>query len=133
MIEIDQIKEDEGFRSEIYLCSEGKRTIGYGFNLDAGMTGDEAQALLEVRLTSLLDSLELQIKWFKDAPEEVRSVLLNMAYQLGTTGLLKFKKSLRYLEGGQYNTAAKEMLDSRWFQQTPERAQRLSDRIARLV
>ena len=129
MIEIDQIKLDEGFRSEVYLCSEGKRTIGYGFNLDAGMNADEAEAILQVRLTNLLDSLEIALRWLQDAPVEVRSVLLNMAYQLGVTGLLKFKRTLRYLEIKQYDSAAKEMLDSRWANQTPERATRLSDRI----
>ena len=93
------------------------------------MNADEAEAILQVRLTNLLDSLEIALRWLQDAPVEVRSVLLNMAYQLGLTGLLKFKRTLRYLEIKQYDSAAKEMLDSRWANQTPERATRLSDRI----
>ena len=132
MIELEQLKQDEGFSEKSYLCTAGYLTIGYGFNIDAGMSKAQAEAILEVtcreRIVELLDRLS----WFSVAPEEVRSVLLNMAYQLGIAGLMKFKLTLGYLEQRQYDKAAKEMLDSQWARQTPERATRLSERIGQL-
>ena len=55
-----------------------------------------------------------------------------MCYQLGVTGVSKFKKTLAYLENFEYRMASKEMLDSRWARQTPNRAKRLSDIIGEL-
>jgi hypothetical protein len=45
-----------------------------------------------------------------------------LAYNVGTTTLLKFKKTLQYLEDGSYEEAAKEVLDSRWADQVGRRA-----------
>ena len=52
-----------------------------------------------------------------------------MAFQLGIDGLLKFKNTLNLIEAGDYETASKEMLNSLWAKQTPERAKRLSEQI----
>ncbi len=30
----EHIKANEGYSETVYTCSQGKRTIGYGFNLD---------------------------------------------------------------------------------------------------
>ena len=132
MIEIEQLKQDEGFSELSYLCTAGYLTIGYGFNIDAGMSKAQAEAILEVTCRERIDVLKVSLSWFSVAPEEVRSVLLNMAYQLGIAGLMKFKLTLGYLEQRQYDKAAKEMLDSQWARQTPERATRLSERIGKL-
>ena len=56
-----------------------------------------------------------------------QEVLFNMAYQLGVNGLLKFKNMWSAIEARDYNKAADEMLDSRWYTQTPNRAKKLSD------
>ncbi len=54
-----------------------------------------------------------------------KDVLISMAYQIGVNGLLKFKKTWKYLEGGMYEEASNEMLDSEWARDdSPERAQR---------
>ena len=132
MIELEQLKQDEGFSEKSYKCTAGYLTIGYGFNIDAGMSKAQAEAILEVTCRERIDALKVALSWFSDAPEEVRSVLLNMAYQLGMAGLMKFKLTLGYLELRQYDEAAKEMLDSQWARQTPERATRLSKRIGKL-
>ena len=47
-----------------------------------------------------------------------------MAYQMGVTGLSKFKNMLTAVELGDFDEAANQALDSRWARQTPERATR---------
>ena len=65
-----------------------------------------------------------------DAPEDVKNILTNMAFQLGREGLRKFKKTIKLLKDGDYQEASKEMLDSAWFKsQTPNRAKRLAKRM----
>lgn len=55
--------------------------------------------------------------------------MANMAYQLGVSGVLRFRKMLEALRAGDREKAAEEALDSAWATQTPERAQR----VARLI
>ena len=63
----------------------------------------------------------------------MQHVLVNMCFQLGQGGLSKFKKNFKTaVEDYQWQRASEEMLDSRWAGQTPERAQRLSERVAAL-
>jgi lysozyme len=53
-------------------------------------------------------------------------VLVGMAFQMGTEGLLKFKNTLAMVQAGDYESAAKGMLQSLWARQTPERAARMA-------
>lgn len=64
--------------------------------------------------------------WYLDSPDDVRDVLVEMAYQLGVSGLLKFKKTLKLITDRKYMEASVEMLDSLWARQTPNRAKKLS-------
>jgi lysozyme len=50
-----------------------------------------------------------------------------MAYQLGIDGLLAFERTLALLDEGKYIEAADEAQRSRWDEQTPNRAQRVTD------
>ena len=69
---------------------------------------------------------------WEELPQEVQHILTNMCFQLGQGGLSKFKNFKIAIEDYQFKRASEEMLDSRWSQQTPERAQRLSERMAAL-
>jgi lysozyme len=55
-----------------------------------------------------------------------------MVFQLGETGVSKFKNMWKALEQNppEYTTAAMEMLDSRWAKQTPNRAEAMSAEMA---
>ena len=73
-----------------------------------------------------------KISWFDEAPREVREVLLEMAYQMGVSGVSKFKNALKHMKNEEWNKAADEMLLSRWYKQTPKRAKELSEIIRAL-
>lgn len=122
-----EIKRDEGLRLKPYRDSRGFLTIGYGRNLDhRGISRMEAEEMLENDIAAVMGVVSYKLPWF-DALHPVRQrVLLNMAFQMGINGLLGFHKMLAAARLGKYDEAADEMLDSRWAQQTPERAQRLA-------
>ena len=67
-----------------------------------------------------------------DVPPEVMGIVTEMVFQLGYNGTSKFKKTLGYIKEGSYYQASKEMLDSDWAKQTPERAMSLSKIMANI-
>jgi lysozyme len=48
-----------------------------------------------------------------------------MAYNLGMTGFFKFEKTIAFLEKGDFESAANEMLNSKWANQVGKRAKEL--------
>ena len=68
-----------------------------------------------------------------DLPREVQHILVNMCFQLGQRGLSNFKQMGKAIEESDWGKASVEMMDSRWASQTPERAERLKDRMLTLV
>lgn len=123
---IAALKFDEGFRSLPYVCSAGKLTIGYGVNLNAGISEAEADLLLRHRVQMLEEALSYAVHGYDALSRARKDVLVNMAYNLGLAGLLRFKKMLAAVELGQFSRAADEMLASRWADQVGDRAKRLA-------
>ena len=127
------IKKEEGWSATPYLCSEGYPTIGYGFKIgprgaDLGsytfsITKEVGEAWMLGIARSLHDRL-LEFSWYQVCGEDRQAVLMSMAYQLGFSGLLKFRKMLSACSRYDWDEAYKEALDSKWAQQTPERAMR---------
>jgi len=130
---IEQLKIHEGYKPKVYKCTAGVDTIGIGFAIkDLELSEDVCELILKEKLQALEERFEDRFDWFKTSPIEVRNVMLNMAYQLGFRGFCKFKKTLSYLENAEWESASKEMLDSRWAKQTPNRANELSEIIKSL-
>ena len=124
---IENIKASEGFRSKVYKCTEGYDTIGYGFAIkDLVLSRDICDKILEAKVAELKIIVNQKIPFIDDLPEIVQEVLYEMYYQMGGS-LFKFKKTLKHLELGDYPLAAKEMLDSKWAVQTPNRAKKLAN------
>jgi lysozyme len=124
---IKKIKQHEGFRQKPYKDTEGILTIGYGFNLvHVGISEDEADLILRKRVKDLQKTM-MQYSWFANQNRPRREALLDMAYNLGVAGLLKFKKMIAALVAGDYETAAIEALNSRWAAQVKGRANTIAD------
>jgi len=125
---IDQIKEHEGFRSRVYQCTEGHDTIGFGFKVaDLELDLDLAEEILVRKLEHLIRRVKNRFSWVNEAPYEIQDVVYNMCYQMGISGFSKFKKTIKYLADKDYENASREMLDSLWSRQTPNRAIELSN------
>lgn len=126
-IALPQIKRHEGLRLHPYRDTVGKLTVGYGRNLDdLGITGEEAEALLENDLGRVMRRLA-PLPAFRDLDDVRQAVLINMAFNLGYGGLLKFKRMWAAIEAADYDEAARQMLDSLWARQVGRRATELAD------
>lgn len=129
----EQLRLDEGEKLTAYQDHLGFWTIGIGRLIDArkggGITKEESSYLLNNDIRRKTVEVKAAIPWFGKLDEVRQGVLLNMAFQMGTEGLLKFKNTLRMVESGQYDAAASGMLESLWARQTPERAKRLSEQM----
>ena len=121
---VKRIAINEGFRGKPYQCTEGVWTIGHGLTW---ITEEESLHILAGRISQLhlrlLDSLD----WYKPLPPEVQGVVVEMCFQMGVTGMLKFKKMIANMKDGNWKGAANEMLDSLWARQTSNRANRLAE------
>ena len=125
---LEKIKEHEGFVEHVYDDSLGIPTIGYGFAIkDLILDEDIAEEILIRKLEKLKRNATSRFKWLEDMPIEVQEVVLNMCYQLGITGVSKFRKAISAMQEGEWSEAADEMLDSLWAKQTPNRARMLSE------
>ena len=123
----EQIIRDEGCRLRVYKDSRGIETIGVGRNLrDKGLSQAEAEALLANDLLESTAAVMSDIPCAFRLDEIRRAVLVNMAFNLGIGGLLKFTRMLTAVEAGDYDRAASEMMDSTWAKQVGQRADRLA-------
>jgi len=122
-----QLELHEGVRLKPYYDTVGKLTIGIGRNLeDNGITKAEATFMLQNDLVRIIEELDASIPWWRELSEVRRRILVDMAFNLGTFGLTKFKNMLSAAQSGDFDKAAEEMLDSRWSEQVGQRAKRLA-------
>jgi len=129
---VEDIKQEEGFRRFPYYCTEGKLTIGYGFNLeDVGLTEEECDAILKIRVRNLISQVKSSL-YYLEIEDEAWEILYNMAFNLGLNGLLKFKKMIQCLKNEDYKQAAAEGRDSLWYRQVTNRAERMMSRLEKL-
>ena len=125
---INSIKAHEGYEPMVYQCTEGHDTIGVGFKVDDLFLSEKVcDLILEEKLNDLIPRIERKLSWFRYAQDEVKLVIVNMCYQMGLSGVLKFKRALAAMEIKNWEMAADEMLDSLWARQTSRRANELAD------
>ena len=126
----EQLKRDEGVVRHAYTDSLGFTTIGVGRLIDmrrgGGLSPDEIDYLLDNDIKEKTAQVLAALPWASKLNEPRFAVLVNMAFQMGIGGLLRFHRTLGSIEDGQYFEAAVEMLESTWAKQTPERANRLA-------
>ena len=124
---LDMLIRHEGLKLKPYHDSVGKLTIGIGRNLDdVGITKEEAIYMCNNNIKEVTAQLNAALPWFKDQPDVVKNVLIDMGF-MGVGSLLKFTFTLNYIKIKKYKAAAVEMLDSTWARQVGDRAIELSN------
>ena len=122
-----QLAVDEGKMDRMYLDSEGIPTIGIGHNLrDVPLSARAMRVIFEDDTAQAIADAKRLVPMFDYLTEERKSVVCNMAFNLGYTRLSKFKNTLAAINEGRYADAAREMLDSTWAKQVGDRAKRLA-------
>ncbi len=142
-----QLMRDEGCKLHAYRDSLGYWTIGVGFLIDPrkvphapnwlvmphGVVDDsctmsqaDCDKVLDEKIRDFTSDLENVLPWVEKLDDARKGVLINMAFNLGLSGLLTFKSTLSMIEHGNYASAAVAMLQSKWAAQVHARADRLA-------
>jgi lysozyme len=126
-----QLTRDEGVRRVVYADRGGVPTIGIGHNLRARPLSDRAiRAIFEDDVAATAGELFARLPWVAALSEPRRGAFLNLAFNLGVGGLLGFPRLLVAAQGGRWDDAARELLDSAYARQVGERAVRLAQQLA---
>ena len=130
------VKKHEGYRNKVYLDTLGKRTVGVGHLCVEDFWEDDKEYEEKFLMTILEHDLSDAIKGANDLlaengcmdmNEKAHEIIIEMVFQLGKTGVSKFRNMWKALSALDYFTAAEQMLDSRWAKQTPNRANGMAD------
>jgi len=136
----EQLEIDEGVRYDIYLDHLGLPTFGIG-HLVINTDSENGQAVgtivkkervaecFEQDVAGVIKDCNKLYNNFEELPEEVQQIVANMMFNLGRTRLSKFKGMKRGIDSLNWNQAADEMVDSKWYRQVTNRAQRLVERM----
>jgi len=128
-----QLARDEGRVAHAYQDSLGFWTIGVGHLIDAHKGGRLPEhiidALLDHDINEHTQELFARLPWVKDIDPPRQAVLVNMAFNLGVSGLLGFTNTLAFVRSKDYERAADNMLDSKWAKQVGQRADRLAQQM----
>ena len=127
---ISELRRDEGVVAHAYQDSLGYWTIGVGHLIDKRKGGKMPDVIIDMLLRYDIDEkvaeLNEKLPWWGFLDEPSQRVIVNMAFNLGVEGLLKFKDFMDALKDGDRNRAASEMLNSKWAEQVGARATRLA-------
>jgi len=141
---IDKLKEDlfidEGCKYEIYIDHLGHPTHGvghlilvddveYGQPVGTPVSEDRVNECFISDINVVLEECETLFPSFKVLPDEVQLIIANMMFNMGRPRLSKFKKFIAAVAISNWQEAANQMIDSRWYNQVPNRAERLVTRM----
>ena len=144
MMDIEKLREqleiDEGVVHEIYLDHLGYPTFGIGhlvtdtdpeYGANVGTKVDEARCIeaFNQDVETVIKDCKILYPDFDDLPEEVQQIVANMMFNMGRPRLSKFKGMKRGVDAKDWNAAADEMVDSAWYRQVTNRANRLVERM----
>ena len=137
---IEELIKDEGYKYEIYLDHLGYPTFGVGHLVlekdeehgkPVGTPVSEERILecLSKDIDIVCDELDMKDPWWRNLDDNRQRVMANMCFNLGHPRLSNFKKFIGAMQISDWETAAVEMIDSKWAGQVGNRAIRLRDRV----
>ena len=127
----ERIKSNEGFSSKPYKDQLGYLTIGYGhlilpnenILLKKQIHKKELEEIFEKDFKKALSNFNNTFKFALNEKES--ELLIEMIFQLGIKGCLKFKNLIKNIKKGNKHLVCFEMMDSLWYKQTPNRVKTL--------
>ena len=140
----EQLEVDEGCVYKIYNDHLGYATFGIGHlvtesdpeqgqSLGTAVSSERVAEAFESDIQSVLRDCNILYSDFDDLPEEAQQVIANMMFNLGRPRLSKFAGMKRGVDARDWNVAADEMVDSNWYRQVTNRADRLVERVRALA
>ena len=139
-----ELDEDEGCVYEIYLDHLGYPTFGighlvtkrdreHGWSVGTDVDEYRVHEVFEEDVQTVLSDCKKLYHNFYHLPEEVQLIIANMMFNMGRTRLSKFKGMKRGIDDCDWQAAADEMVDSRWYRQVTNRAERLVKRMRKVT
>jgi lysozyme len=136
----EEIEIDEGCKYEVYLDHLGLPTFGIGhlvidgdeeFGKPVGtkISEDRVSECFSKDVEIVIGDCEELYPDFYDLPEDVQLIIANMMFNMGRPRLSKFKGMKAGVDSRDWQQAADEMVDSVWYRQVPNRAERLVQRM----
>jgi len=136
----EQLKIDEGCVYELYNDHLGFATFGighlvtesdpeHGQEIGTAVSESRVVAAFEQDVQTVLSDCAILYPDFDELPEEAQQVIANMMFNLGRPRLSAFKGMKAGVDARDWNEAADQMVDSRWYRQVGARAERLVERM----
>ena len=127
-----RIKKNEGFSRKPYKDQLGFLTIGFGHLvlsnekhlLNKKINKKELEKIFINDFNKALNDFNNFLKPLSSNIKE-SELLIEMVFQIGIEGVLKFKKLLFNLNKGNKHLVCFEMMNSLWYKQTPHRVKNL--------
>ena len=128
----NRIKKNEGFSIKPYKDQLGYPTIGYGHLilsnekhlLKKKTNKTDLENIFQKDFKKALKGFNVYLRSFCSNKKEAE-LLIEMVFQIGIKGVLKFKKLLHNIRKGNKHLVCFEMMSSLWYKQTPNRVKRL--------
>ncbi len=132
----------EGLMLHVYTCTAGRKTIGYGHNLQGGsdknlirldlpkplllngtrdLTKAEAESLFQLDYLDALNDVRKLCPRLDSMPKLIQLILGDLSFNMGLPTLSEFKNTLRAFNEGNWNEAADGLNASKWYRQTGNR------------
>ena len=135
-----ELEADEGCKYEVYLDHLGLPTFGighlvtendeeHGCEVGTEVSEERVAEAFEQDIQITLDECQRLYEDFDDLPEEVQLIIANMMFNMGRPRLSQFKGMKAGVDARDWNQAADEMVDSKWYRQVTNRADRLVTRM----
>ena len=132
----EELEADEGVKYEVYNDHLGYATFGighlildsdpeYGSEIGTAVSESRVVEAFESDCVGVVSDCETLYDDFEDLPEEAQRIIANMMFNMGRTRLSKFKGMKRGVDARDWEAAADEMVDSNWYRQVTNRADRL--------
>jgi lysozyme len=136
----NEIKADEGCVNSVYLDHLNLKTLGVGhlvtewdeeYDQPVGTTvsDERVNELFEKDINVTLEECRYLYDDFDSLPEEVQKIIGNMMFNLGRPRLSRFHKMKKAVLDKDWQEAANQMQDSKWYEQVTNRAERLCERM----
>ena len=136
----EELKQDEWGEYKIYNDHLGYATFGIGHLVTEDDPEHGKSLGTEISENRVIEAFESDVKVviedckilyydFHNLPEEVQRIVANMMFNMGRTRLSKFKGMKSGVNRRDWNAAADEMVDSVWYRQVTNRANRLVERM----
>ena len=140
----EELTLDEGCEYKIYNDHLGYRTLGIGhlivqddpeYNMEVGeeVSEERVNECFAQDIEKVIEDCIILYDDFYTLPDEVQLIVANMMFNLGRPRLSKFIKMKTAIDNHDWQEAAIQMQDSKWYKQVPNRAERLCERMRNIT